>query len=210
MTGPMTLGEKIAALRKQSGMSQDDLASKIVITRQAVSRWERGESVPDVENIVQLSEIFGVTTDYLLKDGVSTAVKVDFSRHDDNYEKEGKPDHAQRPYWYRKFFNNGLVYVLAALIYFIAGMTRGLWHPGWVVFGVAWIIEEVINFARTGRFHISIYGITAIIFVVVVLFFREIRHAWLIFVVAWVIDEMVVRKKPKKKKKSDLNNHFDN
>ncbi|MCL2527026.1 MAG: helix-turn-helix domain-containing protein [Defluviitaleaceae bacterium] len=63
----MTLGEKIQVLRKQSGMSQDLLSAKILVTRQAVSKWELGESMPDVDNIVQLSRIFNVTTDYLLK-----------------------------------------------------------------------------------------------------------------------------------------------
>jgi len=65
----MTLGEKIQILRKQQGMSQEQLAAKILVTRQAISKWELCESLPDVDNIVQLSEIFHVTTDYLLKNG---------------------------------------------------------------------------------------------------------------------------------------------
>ncbi|MCL2405770.1 MAG: helix-turn-helix domain-containing protein [Defluviitaleaceae bacterium] len=68
----MTLGEKIQILRKQRGMSQEQLAAKILVTRQAISKWELCESLPDVDNIVQLSEIFGVTTDYLLKNGEVT------------------------------------------------------------------------------------------------------------------------------------------
>jgi len=69
----MTLGEKIQSLRKQSGMSQEQLAAKLLVTRQAISRWELCESLPDVDNIVQLSEAFNVTTDYLLKNGVCTS-----------------------------------------------------------------------------------------------------------------------------------------
>ena len=65
----MTLGEKIQILRKQHGMSQEQLSALTAVSRQAISKWEVGESIPDVDNIVQLSEIFGVTTDYLLKDG---------------------------------------------------------------------------------------------------------------------------------------------
>jgi len=70
----MTLGEKIQILRKQRGMSQEQLATKILVTRQAVSKWELSESLPDVDNIVQLSEMFGVTTDYLLKNGASADI----------------------------------------------------------------------------------------------------------------------------------------
>ena len=63
----MTLGEKLVQLRKVRGMSQEALASQIAVSRQAVSRWESGDTLPDVENILQLSRIFGVTTDYLLR-----------------------------------------------------------------------------------------------------------------------------------------------
>ena len=62
------LGSKIQQLRKSNGMSQEELASKLTISRQAISKWELGESMPDTENIVQLSKLFGVTTDFLLID----------------------------------------------------------------------------------------------------------------------------------------------
>jgi len=62
------LGKKIQQLRKDNGLSQEELASKLTISRQAISKWELGESMPDTENIIQLSKLFGVTTDYLLKD----------------------------------------------------------------------------------------------------------------------------------------------
>ena len=64
----MTFGEKLQLLRKSKGMSQEQLAAQAAVSRQAVSKWELGESNPDLENIIQLSNIFGVTTDYLLKD----------------------------------------------------------------------------------------------------------------------------------------------
>lgn len=64
----MTIGAKIAACRKRAGMSQEKLANELNISRQAVSRWETGEAVPDTEKVIQLSRIFHVTTDYLLLD----------------------------------------------------------------------------------------------------------------------------------------------
>ena len=63
----MKLGQKIAELRKKSGLSQEALAEKMNVSRQAVSKWESNQSIPDIEKIVDLSELFGVTTDYLLK-----------------------------------------------------------------------------------------------------------------------------------------------
>lgn len=65
----MTFGEKIQALRKSRGMSQEQLAEQLAVSRQSVSKWELSESVPEPDKIVALSELFGVTTDYLLKDG---------------------------------------------------------------------------------------------------------------------------------------------
>ena len=65
----MILSEKVLKLRKQSGMSQEDLAEKLGVSRQAVSRWEVGAAQPDASNILQLSKLFNVSTDYLLNDG---------------------------------------------------------------------------------------------------------------------------------------------
>lgn len=64
----MILAEKIIKLRKQNGWSQEDLAVRLNVSRQSVSKWESMASIPDLDKIVKLSQIFGVSTDYLLKD----------------------------------------------------------------------------------------------------------------------------------------------
>ena len=56
----------ILKLRMQKGLSQDELAEKIMVTRQAVSRWENGESLPDIERCKRLADVFGVTVDDLI------------------------------------------------------------------------------------------------------------------------------------------------
>lgn len=66
----MILADKITKLRKQAGWSQEDLAMKLDVSRQSVSKWESASSIPDLNRIISLAEIFGVTTDYLLKDEV--------------------------------------------------------------------------------------------------------------------------------------------
>ena len=63
----MTFGEKLQSLRQKAGMSQDALAEKLNVSRQAVSRWERDETMPETEKVVMLADLFGVTTDYLLR-----------------------------------------------------------------------------------------------------------------------------------------------
>ena len=68
----MILADKIIELRKKSGWSQEELADRLEVSRQAVSKWEGAQSVPDMNKILKLSEVFGVTTDYLLKDDMET------------------------------------------------------------------------------------------------------------------------------------------
>ena len=67
----MRFEEKIVELRKQKGLSQEELAEQLGVSRQAVSRWELGQTLPDIPNLVQLCELFGVNADYLVKDELS-------------------------------------------------------------------------------------------------------------------------------------------
>ena len=66
----MILADKIVSLRKKAGWSQEELAEQLGVTRQSVSKWEGVQSVPDMDKVVQMSRLFGVTTDYLLKDEI--------------------------------------------------------------------------------------------------------------------------------------------
>ncbi len=72
----MTFGEKLQALRKARGWSQEELATQINVSRQALSKWESGASVPDTENVVALSRLFGVSTDYLLLENGEDAAQA--------------------------------------------------------------------------------------------------------------------------------------
>ena len=64
----MLLGEKLKKLRKARGLSQEQLADRLNVSRQAISKWELGESTPDTDNLVALSDYYGVSLDYLLRD----------------------------------------------------------------------------------------------------------------------------------------------
>lgn len=64
----MKFEEKLIVLRKKSGMSQEELADQLGVSRQAISRWELGATLPDAPNLLKLSDLFGVSIDYLLHD----------------------------------------------------------------------------------------------------------------------------------------------
>ena len=73
----MIFADKLIQLRKKSGWSQEELAQQLNVSRQAVSKWEGAQSVPDLDRILQLSRLFGVSTDYLLKDELEEHAVVD-------------------------------------------------------------------------------------------------------------------------------------
>jgi transcriptional regulator with XRE-family HTH domain len=64
----MNISDKIIKHRKANGWSQEDFAEKLNVSRQAISRWENGTALPDAQNILQISKLFHVTTDYLLNE----------------------------------------------------------------------------------------------------------------------------------------------
>ena len=79
----MLLSEKIMSLRKRNGWSQEELAQQLGVSRQSVSKWESMASIPDIQKIMAMSELFGVSTDYLLKDELeelpATAITADYA-----------------------------------------------------------------------------------------------------------------------------------
>lgn len=79
----MILADKIVSLRKKAGWSQEDLAEKLGVTRQSVSKWEGAQSVPDMDKVVMMSRLFGVSTDFLLKDELEEEAPCAAAQEDD-------------------------------------------------------------------------------------------------------------------------------
>lgn len=69
----MTTGQKIYELRKSARITQEQFAEKLEVSRQAVSKWESDAAYPETDKIIKIAELFGVSCDYLLKDGVEAA-----------------------------------------------------------------------------------------------------------------------------------------
>ena len=66
-----TLGSFLSALRRAQGLTQQEVADRLAVSNKAVSRWERDETMPETEKVVLIADLFGVSTDYLLKDEIS-------------------------------------------------------------------------------------------------------------------------------------------
>lgn len=140
----MMIGNKISFCRKKAGMSQEALAARLNISRQAVSRWETGEAVPDTEKIIQLSKLFHVSTDYLLLDEIETPLAEENSANLRMDSAKEKRTHL------RIFFGKCLLVVgLLALAITLIGAgvysyTLEEWETAWGRYGTAlfrtWII----------------------------------------------------------------------
>lgn len=88
------IGEKIAELRRQNNMSQEELAERLGISRQSVSKWESGQSLPDIEKLPILSDLFHVSIDYLVKEDTVPAVAAAEPEPETNeapFQKEETP-----------------------------------------------------------------------------------------------------------------------
>jgi len=135
----LTLGEKIAILRKQKGLIQEDLAAKMSISRQAVSRWEQDESMPDIDNMVLLSSIFKVSTDYLLKGENFTSIAEPAENID--FKHVPKSEKRPVPWIYERFFANHFIYIVIIGIYIVLGFAFNSWRFAWPILVLAWVVH---------------------------------------------------------------------
>ena len=102
----MTLGQRIYRHRRANGLSQEDLAESLNVSRQSVSKWETDGSTPDLDKMVALSELFGITLDELVKGEAATPVKQETSYTQDGSkassttsEEKLSPPHKLEPFW---------------------------------------------------------------------------------------------------------------
>lgn len=86
----MSLGEQLKKLRESKGFSQEDVAKKIGVTRQAVYKWENDKSCPDIDNLILWSEMYNVTLDELIKGNQNIKEKIHIDEENEDFEKENE------------------------------------------------------------------------------------------------------------------------
>lgn len=113
----MNLSKKIYELRKASGMSQEQLAEKINVSRQSISKWESGESSPEIERLIELSNVFDVSTDYLLKSSEVDELTIRTERLEKG-QNDLKSKVQQEHLKHARILNVALVYAVAMAVFF--------------------------------------------------------------------------------------------
>ena len=134
----MTFSDKLIALRKKAGWSQEELAEKLAVTRQSVSKWESAQSMPDIDKILQLSSLFSVTTDCLLKDGQDAMDRLledgDFTRG--HKAVKGRLTALTAAYW--------LVVVAIFLWYTFGPNGNGQPQYSWFIWAIAGVVFAAV------------------------------------------------------------------
>lgn len=196
------IANKLVTLRKQLGLSQEGLAEKIGVSRQAVSKWERSESSPDTENLIALSKIYGISIDEMLnydiksdvakkaasnKESFSYSDLDDSSIYNDARDEDMEDGETTTITADIKVEKKGLhsfpIAILATIIYLFLGIVFNLWHPGWLIFLMIPIFHVFTSPRKKGKRWKSLpYPILCtIIFLLIGFLFDGWYYAWLIF-----------------------------
>lgn len=183
------IASNIAELRKNRGMTQQELATRLNYTDKAISKWERGESVPDILVLKQISDMFGVTVDYLLSDTHEPIQSLN-----DEEQARAAVETARRQHMVRaRGFVTGMSILLvwmAAMVMFIVFQTvsaNHLFH--WFVFACAvcaslilWLVMNSIWFNRRRNYLIiSLLMWSVLILLFMSVWFLADRILWLVF-----------------------------
>ncbi|MDY5654574.1 MAG: helix-turn-helix transcriptional regulator, partial [Bacilli bacterium] len=127
------IANRLLELRKKNGYSQEELANKLGISRQSVSKWERAEASPDTDNLILLAKIYNVSLDELLG---ASSVDVEELRSNNEVVEENtqKFDKKVKKYSLIKKTISTIILSASVITYILLGSLLNLWHPYWVVF----------------------------------------------------------------------------
>lgn len=181
----MTLDKKLIELRKKAGLSQEELANELGVTRQTISKWECGEATPELEKITKLADFYNVTVDELLgrgeeevKDEEVTGTILTEEETKEEFNKEKKPEKKV------VFAYGSLIFFLALLSFLLLGFIGGFWRWCWLTFLLAIVIDSVIEVILRKRLTLFAYPIfVTFVFLFLGLVTPEIWHpTWLVFI----------------------------
>ncbi len=195
----INLGLTLADLRKRNGYSQEALAEKMGISRQAVSKWERGESTPDTDTLIELAKLYSISLDYLVGNTKPAEKEKNHHFHRKTDKTEKTKSDALYPGLSKKLLLFPFPVVITA-VYIFSGFALKLWHPMWLIF---LLIPAYYHFAVAARaktkkgllLGLPVIEIAIILFLILGLFMNAWKWAWILFIAAicyyWAIASYV-------------------
>lgn len=206
----MDLGKKLFELRKSKNLSQEDVADKLNVTRQTVSKWETNQSTPDFDKIVPLCDLYGISTDELLKDEVKKEQEEDKVEIKKNiYENMTKNEINQKS---AEIVSSSILIFIIAIAFAGIGVTVLRWNPivvgctfliliGW---GVTRIVKHYMSIPKSEKTKEEkkqdkivkqindIIGAIGVAIYFIVSFTTMAWHlTWIIFIVIGLVEEIV-------------------
>ncbi len=187
----LMLGTKLADLRKRHGFSQEALAEKMGVSRQAVSKWERGESTPDTDTLIELARLYEVSLDELVgNERNQTAEKSETNSEKQKKDRKSTASDKQplHPGLSSKLLKFPFPIFIVA-VYILLGFTTHLWHPMWLLFLTipAYYHFAIGTRAKTQKgflLGIPVFEAALIVFLILGLFLNAWKWAWILFIVA--------------------------
>ena len=168
------IANRLVNLRKANGLSQEALAEKLGISRQAVSKWERAEASPDTDNLILLAKIYKVSLDELLSsedDPTPTRETAESNTTESTNEKDHTFEKARFP-----------IAMIAILVFAAIGLFYNIWHPTWLVFLLIPISGGIISAIQEKDWKPFPYPtLIATIFLTLGFLYNVWHPAWVLF-----------------------------
>lgn len=189
---------RLTQLRKDKELSQEELASRLGVSRQAVSKWERGESAPDLDNLVALAELYGCSLDQLVHtSSVETgpdAIPEDASRKEES-SSAADPLLPHGSFYDQPRFRKDFPYpLLVSVCYLVLGFFFNLWHPGWILF----LTIPLYYLPDSERGYLRLLGnpiMVTIIYLLLGIYCNLWHPGWLIFLAVPLLNNLSHREK---------------
>ena len=158
MTNSESLGNKLYELRKKNGLSQEAFADRLGVSRQAVSKWECGESLPDTDNLITISKLFGVSLDELV--GNSTEKEYDVAVSSAKHtERDRESVNCRMKKTAMKILTVLPYPVLVTVAFLLWGFLADGWTVAWTLFVTIPVYESLIDCIRKRRFSPFAYPV---------------------------------------------------
>ena len=134
----MSFGTNIGYLRKKKGMTQEEFAERMFVSRQTVSRWETDSVYPDVETVIKLCELLECDMETLVRGDATLETQPPSPEVPEKKQIKCKAEMELDVDWVLLVpAISSLIFILAIAAYLVMGFAWSLWHPGWVIFVVA-------------------------------------------------------------------------
>ena len=196
MTNSETLGNKLYRLRKNAGLSQEALADKLGVSRQAVSKWECGESLPDTDNLITVSKLFGASLDELVGNTESDEPLIrDAELACENTEKRGTDTQNEESSYEKKkrivikVFSSLPYFILVTIAFLLWGFLAGGWRVAWTLFVTIPVYDSLIECIRRKKFSEFAYPVfVAFIYLFLGMQWHLWHPYWVIFITIPIYD----------------------